>query len=165
MTKYIWYAASFFDSWSNYVAQASQSSGRCLPIAGITVVFHHTPRDVLKDYLVDCKEEDRWFGRNKHNLTKKFSMLMHAYNPRTGEAEAGGQPSLHSKTLTPSWAWWCTLLILALGRQRQVDFWVRGQPGLQSEFQDSQDCTETLSQKKQNKTKQNKTKQYKVSQR
>jgi hypothetical protein len=26
----------------------------------------------------------------------------------------------------------------ALGRQRQADFWVRGQPGLQSEFQDSQ---------------------------
>jgi hypothetical protein len=33
-------------------------------------------------------------------------------------------------------------LIPALGRQRQVDFWVRGQPGLQSEFQDSQDYTE-----------------------
>jgi flagellar biosynthesis/type III secretory pathway protein FliH len=30
----------------------------------------------------------------------------------------------------------------ALGRQRQVDFWVRGQPGLQSEFQDSQSYTE-----------------------
>jgi hypothetical protein len=34
-------------------------------------------------------------------------------------------------------AWWCTPLIPALGRQRQADFWVRGQPGLQSEFQDS----------------------------
>jgi hypothetical protein len=29
-------------------------------------------------------------------------------------------------------------LIPALGKQRQADFWVRGQPGLQSEFQDSQ---------------------------
>jgi hypothetical protein len=38
--------------------------------------------------------------------------------------------------------WWCTPLIPALGRQRQVDFWVRGQPGLQSEFQDSQGYTE-----------------------
>ena len=28
------------------------------------------------------------------------------------------------------------------GRQRQADFWVRGQPGLQSEFQDSQGYTE-----------------------
>jgi hypothetical protein len=28
------------------------------------------------------------------------------------------------------------------GKQRQVDFWVRGQPGLQSEFQDSQGYTE-----------------------
>jgi hypothetical protein len=29
-------------------------------------------------------------------------------------------------------------LIPALGRQRQADFWIQGQPGLQSEFQDSQ---------------------------
>jgi hypothetical protein len=35
-----------------------------------------------------------------------------------------------------------TPLIPALGRQRQADFWVRGQPGLQSEFQDSQGYTE-----------------------
>jgi hypothetical protein len=33
-------------------------------------------------------------------------------------------------------------LIPALGRQRQEDFWVQGQPGLQSEFQDSQGYTE-----------------------
>jgi hypothetical protein len=37
-------------------------------------------------------------------------------------------------------AWWYTPLILALGRQ--ADFWVRGQPGVQSEFQDSQGYTE-----------------------
>ena len=39
-------------------------------------------------------------------------------------------------------AWWCTPLIPALGRQRQVDFWVLGQPGLQSKFQNSQGYTE-----------------------
>jgi hypothetical protein len=39
-------------------------------------------------------------------------------------------------------AWWRTPLIPALGRQRQADFWVQGQPGLQSEFQDSQGYTE-----------------------
>jgi hypothetical protein len=33
-------------------------------------------------------------------------------------------------------------LIPALGRQRQADFWVWGQPSLQSEFQDSQGYTE-----------------------
>jgi hypothetical protein len=35
-----------------------------------------------------------------------------------------------------------TPLIPALGRQRQADFWVLGQPGLQSELQDSQGYTE-----------------------
>jgi hypothetical protein len=38
--------------------------------------------------------------------------------------------------------WWPTPLIPALGRQRQADFWIQGQPGLQSEFQDSQGYTE-----------------------
>jgi hypothetical protein len=38
--------------------------------------------------------------------------------------------------------WWRTPLIPALERQRQADFWVRGQLGLQSEFQDSQGYTE-----------------------
>jgi hypothetical protein len=38
--------------------------------------------------------------------------------------------------------WWHMPLIPALGRQRQADFWVWGQPGLQSEFQDSQGYTE-----------------------
>jgi hypothetical protein len=41
-----------------------------------------------------------------------------------------------------SQAWWRTPLISALGRQRQTFFWVQGQPGLQSEFQDSQSYTE-----------------------
>ena len=41
--------------------------------------------------------------------------------------------------------------------QSQVDFWVRGQPGLQSEFPDSQGYTEKPCLKKQ-KQKQNKTK-------
>jgi hypothetical protein len=48
--------------------------------------------------------------------------------------------------------WWCTPLIPALGRQRQADFWVRGQPGLQSEFQDSQGYTEKPCLKKQKQT-------------
>jgi hypothetical protein len=52
-------------------------------------------------------------------------------------------------------------LILALGRQRQADFWVRGQPGLQSKLQDSQGYTEKPcleKPKKQNKKTKTKTK-------
>jgi hypothetical protein len=51
------------------------------------------------------------------------------------------------------WAgqWWHTPLIPALGRQRHVDLWVWGQPGLQSEFQDSQGYTEKPCLEKQNK--------------
>jgi hypothetical protein len=47
--------------------------------------------------------------------------------------------------------WWRMPLIPASGRQRQADFWVRGQPGLQREFQDSQPglYRETLSRNKQ----------------
>jgi hypothetical protein len=56
-------------------------------------------------------------------------------------------------------------LIPALGRQRQVDFRVRGQPVLQSEFQDSQGYTEKPCLEKpkpnQNKQTKNKTKQNK----
>jgi hypothetical protein len=51
---------------------------------------------------------------------------------------------------------WRMPLIPALGRQRQVDFWVRGWPGLQSEFQDSQGYTEKPCLKKTNKQTKNK---------
>jgi hypothetical protein len=56
------------------------------------------------------------------------------------------------KNCDQSRARWRTLLIPALGRQRQADFWVRGQSGLQSEFQDSQGYTEKPCLEKQNKT-------------
>jgi hypothetical protein len=52
---------------------------------------------------------------------------------------------------------WHTPLIPELGKQRQVDFWIQGQSGLQSEFQDSQRYTE----KPCLKTKQNKNKNKK----
>ena len=46
--------------------------------------------------------------------------------------------AFHLKSVLESWAWWHTPLIPALRMQRQADFWVWGQPGLQSQFQDSQ---------------------------
>jgi hypothetical protein len=53
-------------------------------------------------------------------------------------------------------------LIPAPGRQRQADFWVQGQPGLQSEFQDSQGYTEKPCLKKKNKNKNKKNKKKKL---
>jgi hypothetical protein len=50
--------------------------------------------------------------------------------------------------------WWCTSLIPALRRQRQADLRVRGQPGLQKEFQNSQGYTGRPCLRKQNRTKQ-----------
>jgi len=35
------------------------------------------------------------------------------------------------------WMWWFTCSFPTLGRQRQADLWVQGQPGLPSELQDS----------------------------
>jgi hypothetical protein len=58
--------------------------------------------------------------------------------------------------------WWRMPLISTLGRQRQVDFWVRGQPGLQSEFQDSQSYIQRNLVSKNQKPKQNKTKKNPV---
>jgi hypothetical protein len=49
-------------------------------------------------------------------------------------------------------------------RQRKADLCVPGQPGLQSEFQESHGYTERPPSQKQNKTKQNKTKQNKTKQ-
>jgi hypothetical protein len=54
--------------------------------------------------------------------------------------------------LSKDLSWWCMPLIPALRRQRQADFWIQGQPGLQSEFQDSQCYTEKPCLKKPNQT-------------
>jgi hypothetical protein len=60
---------------------------------------------------------------------------------------------------------WHMPLIPTLGRQKQANFWVRGQSGLQSELQDSQGYTKNpclIKQRNKNKqTKQTKNKQNK----
>jgi hypothetical protein len=74
--------------------------------------------------------------QKKHQLTFLFHQC-----PRRKKLPLPPPPPCCLKKFSAG-QWWCTPLIPALGRQRQADFWVQGQPGLQSEFQDSQDCTE-----------------------
>jgi hypothetical protein len=76
----------------------------------------------------------------------------------------GNVPSRRTdKTINYSRGWWLMPLIPALGRQRLVNFWVQDQPDLQSEFQDSQGCTEKPCLRKTKKTKQQKkTINYKI---
>ena len=62
----------------------------------------------------------------------------------------GGCGLCHQKT-TASWAVVAHTLIPAFRRERQVDFWVQGQPGLQNEFLDSQGYSEKPSLKQTNK--------------
>jgi hypothetical protein len=96
-------------------------------------------------------------------------VVAHAFNPSTWEAEAGGflssrpawsteripgQPGLHreiqrnpvSKKQTNKLGARAVVVHAfdpsTWEAERQADFWVRGQPGLQSEFQDSQRNTE-----------------------
>jgi hypothetical protein len=51
----------------------------------------------------------------------------------------------------------CVYMCIHIPLKRQADFWVQGQPALQSEFQDSQGYTEKPFLKKQNKTNKQKT--------
>jgi hypothetical protein len=62
------------------------------------------------------------------------------------------------RMLTAAGQRWRMPLIPVRGRQRQVNFWVRGQRGLQSEFQDSQGYTEKPCLRKTNKQTKNKKK-------
>jgi len=45
--------------------------------------------------------------------------------------------NMNDQVLITAGQWWHMPLIPALGRQKQVDFLVQGQPGLQSEFKNS----------------------------
>jgi hypothetical protein len=98
---------------------------------------------------------EAWRGRRYLGLELLIIVSCHV-GTKNKPGSSGRQPILSTtepapkpapsfltlKKCIPSRAWWHMPLIPALGRQRQADFWVRGQPGLQSEFQDSQGYTE-----------------------
>jgi hypothetical protein len=90
------------------------------PAADVDCHLHHDKLLTVPTSLVLPPTHSSLGPRNTFPKRARWAMVKHTYSP----------------------AWWCTPLIPALGRQRQADFWVRGQPGLQSEFQDSQGYTE-----------------------
>jgi hypothetical protein len=78
---------------------------------------------------------------NKRSLSSRdLTLLLLSYFLKTPDPVYGASLSKRSVSSSPvfknaSFArqWWRMLLIPALGRQRQADFWVQGQPGLHSE--------------------------------
>jgi hypothetical protein len=111
--------------------------------------FYIPPRNVLpikvNDSVIIIRESKRMGGKGVANVSAKWQIMGPSEQPLRlwkrifkNELEAG--------------QWWRMPLIPALGRQRQVDFWVQGQPGLQSEFQDSQGYTEKPCLKKKKKS-------------
>jgi hypothetical protein len=103
-----------------------------------------------------------WHRRSQQRWVRNWSLVwaeVHLLEPTIHTRGNGAILSsaslvgLRMKRRSP--AWWSTPLIPALGRQRQVDFWVRGQPALQSEFQDSQGYTENPCLKNQKQTNKN----------
>jgi hypothetical protein len=94
------------------------------------------------------------FGDNEGNLQGYILTHLSSVPPQSqhcmngvnkGHMRPNSQTALNqesSQNTRSGRAWWRTPLITALRRQRQADFWVWGQPGLQSEFQGSQDYTE-----------------------
>ena len=68
--------------------------------------------------------------KKRNNMGKRNYQLMDFKDRKSHRYE-----STHlSSRIVFSGPWWCMFLIPALGRQRQKDLFVRGQPGLQREF-------------------------------
>jgi hypothetical protein len=104
-----------------------------------------THRSIGERFFEGC----RWLPRSF--TTEESHPSVSGDFPQTANMESPLPLTLH----LPARQWWPMPLMPALGRQRQADFWVWGQPDLQSDFQDSQSYTEKRCHKK---TKPNQTK-------
>ena len=109
--------------------------------------FHSKKKAVGINWTQNCFSCKKWTQIYRYMYTYTFSLKFKVvnllyYHIKTISLWSGKKSSFSTFKKYIGWVWWCTPLIPALGRQRQADFWVGGQPGLQSEFQDSQGYTE-----------------------
>jgi hypothetical protein len=99
-----------------------------------TLIPTETEGSLLKRGLKDYRSYNKW-------ISLWYDIC------QTGQCYCTDEPTMGETAYTRfalARQWWHTSLIPARRRQSQVDFWVQGQPGLQSELQDSQGYTEKL---------------------
>jgi hypothetical protein len=105
--------------------------------AALLKVVHHFRKEEIT--IVTTPHSPKWIPLQLEDTLKKN----HDCIFQNSQHSKGGIIRYLLKFGYLAGQWWHTLLIIsALGRQEQVDFWVQGQPSLQSEFQDSQGYTE-----------------------
>jgi hypothetical protein len=111
---------------------------------GFTFCRAHIFTSVYSLFLPDWNED---LSHQPHLplqvLKFKCCIRQYAWWKHRDWADSYTQPGVEPvERRSESQAWWRTLLIPALRRQSQADFWIKGQPGLQSEFQDNKGYTE-----------------------
>jgi hypothetical protein len=166
MHRTIYFQMVHFRSWRFLICKK-------LHIAYIFKYTEKVGRAVFPSFLKKGSGQHCWKIHRCSTYTLRLSVVAYAMiNPGTCKAGAGRKTELQAslgcegrgreEEMAGSQAWWRTPLIPALGRQRQVDFWVWGQPGLQSEFQDSQGYTEKPCLEKPKKKKKKRKKCYSI---
>ena len=126
----------------NPPASASQVLGLKATVRGCPREYHSSPHQSLQ-------LPTSHGGRRGKNCRKDWACLQ-CHQSQTHVINNKNLPitllddmiKAKIRIMCTSQAWWHMPLIPALRRQRQADFWVQGQPGLQSEFQNSQGYAE-----------------------
>ena len=138
LAYWFWGSSSWREAWQRphrHCTRGAESSTSCSKGRQKAVIFQATRRKIsmLTPTVSHFLQQSPTYSNKATPPSSATPCIEHIQTTTLDELSSERQSCL---------AWWCTPLIPAFGRQRQEDFWFRGQPGLQSEFQDSQGCTE-----------------------